>query len=50
MFALCEFNVTQRIVNGFQYIKTVNEDMFASLSSEFGQQSRENVVNTNDAI
>ena len=49
IFALCEFNVTRRIVNGFQYIRTVNEDTFASLSSELGQQSWENVVNTNDA-
>ena len=50
IFALCEFNVTRRIVNGFQYIRTVNEDTFASLSSEVGQQSWENVVNTkNDA-
>ena len=49
MFALCEFNVTRRIVNGFQYVRTVNVDTFASLSSALGQQSWENVVNTNDA-
>ena len=49
MFALCEFNVTRRIVIGFQYVRTVNEDTFASLSSALGQQSWVNVVNTNDA-
>ena len=49
IFAFCEFNVTRRIVNGFQYIRTVNDDTFASLSSELGQQFWENVVNTNDA-
>ena len=49
IFALCEFNVTRRIVTGFQYIRTVNEDPFASLSIELGQQSWENVENTNDA-
>ena len=49
IFALCEFNVTRRIANGFQYIRTENEDTFASLSSELGQQFWENVVNTNDA-
>ena len=49
IFALCEFNVTRRIVNGFQYVRTVNEDTLASLSTALGQQSWENVVNTNDA-
>ena len=43
------FNVTRRIVNGFQYVSIVNEDTFASLSRALGQQSWENVVNTNDA-
>ena len=49
IFALCEFIVTGRIVNGFQYVRTVNEDTFASLSNALGQQSWENVLNTNDA-
>ena len=49
IFALCEFNVTRRIVNGFQYVRTVNEDTLASLSTALGQQSWENVVNINDA-
>ena len=34
IFALCEFNVTRRIVNGFQYVKTVNEDTLAYINKK----------------